>query len=155
MADQYCPTCAGEGEIEIPDTWDVSADGNDSDGPFICEHAACPTCGGDGLTPEGRTMSVSILEFGGRTLYTQPNRAFIEAQTLADANGCPCVVWERDGWHLACEVCPELMDVAPEKAGWVMLALVDPRAAWHAPEMVEHEDEGDPSENNLTWNAVS
>ncbi len=33
--------------------------------------------------------------------------------------------------------------------------IAPPRAAWHAPELVEHEDEGDPIDNHLTWNAVS
>ncbi len=27
--------------------------------------------------------------------------------------------------------------------------------AWHAPEVTEHDDEGDPSENHLTWNTVA
>ncbi len=78
MDAKYCPTCAGEGEIEVPYTWDVAPNGNDADGPWVCEHAACQTCGGSGERKE-----------------------------------------------------------------------------WHAPELVEHEDEGDPSDNYLTWNAVS
>jgi hypothetical protein len=64
--------------------------------------------------------------FDGRWQHASTATAIAEAQDLADANGCPCGVWGRDGWYVACEVAPELIEPDPEPLGWSLDAVVDP-----------------------------
>ncbi len=124
MDAKYCPTCAGEGEIDIPDTWDVAPNGNDSDGPFVCEHAECPTCGGDGL----------------RKAWHAPE--CVEMPSPRECSHCGDISPSDlptcdDCCDRVCQRCAKSGRVA----GVVTWCLCN--------------DCDDPSENHLTWNAVS
>lgn len=46
----YCETCEGTGEVDDLDTCEVSAEGNDSDGPFTYDKLPCLACHGTGET---------------------------------------------------------------------------------------------------------
>ena len=83
---------------------------------------------------------VYLPAFGvGVPLYTwQPgedrsgvcDRALAAAVDMADANGAPCGVWVRDGWHTVCEHAPESITPDPCASGWELIAVMDPAGTW-------------------------
>lgn len=64
------------------------------------------------------------MPFGDK-LTTNISYAMADAVELANANDCPCGVWERDGWFTVSEVAPELIEPDPEQDGWRICAIVD------------------------------
>ena len=61
-----------------------------------------------------------------RTMTTSERNAIDEAAELANANGAPVGVWQRDLWFTVCAEPPELIEPDPEPLGWQLWAVVDP-----------------------------
>jgi hypothetical protein len=71
------------------------------------------------------TTTAPLAPFGDN-LTANEGVAIMDAQDIADRSGCPCGVWDRDGWYMVCDVAPELIEPDPELSGWRLYAVVDP-----------------------------
>ena len=61
-----------------------------------------------------------------RTMTTSEPHAIEKAAELANANGSPVGVWQRDLWFTCCDIAPDLIEPDPEPLGWQLVAVVDP-----------------------------
>lgn len=71
---------------------------------------------------------VYLPQFGS-SLMTR-DRALDEAEAMADRNGAPCGIWQRDGWYTVCEHAPDSITPDPCASGWELIAVMDPPEAW-------------------------
>ena len=69
---------------------------------------------------------ITKVDWNGDTLHANQNHAIAEAQAVANENGAPCGVLERDGWFAICVEAPDTMDCNPLDEGWTLHAIVDP-----------------------------
>lgn len=65
--------------------------------------------------------------FGERLYGTDSALIDDDAQQIANANGAPVAILERDGWRAICEEPPDDMDSQPLEHGWSLTALIEPQ----------------------------
>ena len=73
-------------------------------------------------------MTAAAQTFGTR-LFASPqqvNYCYQVAQETANANDCPVVILERDGWLAIIEEPPDEAECDPLGQGWVEVALIAP-----------------------------
>lgn len=53
-------------------------------------------------------------------------QAIADAQALANRNGAPVGIWQRDGWLTVCDVAPAMIVPDPHDAGWLLDCVIEP-----------------------------